>query len=112
MKTLNARHFLKIVYCKNIYKMFLQYLAEFFGSVILVYVLLKTQNVLATGAIYFLLIIFTIKFSGGLFNPMITIIIAMLGSISKTDMFLYILAQILGGIIGMEIYKQTSHSLN
>lgn len=87
--------------------MFLQYLAEFFGSVILVYILLKTRNVLAVGAIYFLLILFTIKFSGGLFNPMITIIIAMYNQISKTDMFLYILAQVLGGIVGLQIYKQT-----
>ena len=87
--------------------MFLRYLAEFFGSVILVYILLKTRNVLAVGAIYFLLILITIKFSGGLFNPMITIIITMFNQISKTDMFLYILAQILGGIVGLQIYKQT-----
>lgn len=87
--------------------MFLQYLAEFFGSAILVYILLKTRNVLAVGAIYFLLILVTIRFSGGLFNPMVTIIIAMYNQISKIDMFLYILAQILGGIVGLQIYKQT-----
>lgn len=104
MVVLNDRKNMPLVYPK----MFLQYLAEFFGSAILIYILMKTRNVLAVGAIYFLLIILTIKFSGGLFNPMVTVIIAMFNQISKTDMFLYILAQILGGIVGLEIYKQST----
>lgn len=87
--------------------MIVQYLAEFFGSILLVYVLLKTKNVLAVGALYFLLIILTIKFSGGMFNPMVTVIITMHNQISKKEMFLYILAQMLGGIVGLEVYKQT-----
>lgn len=90
--------------------MFLQYLVEFIGSVIMVYVLLKTKNVLAVGAIYFLLIILTNKFSGGFFNPAITIALSMFDQISKTDMFFYVLAQVLGGVIGLEIYKQVDPS--
>lgn len=86
--------------------MFYQYLAEYLGSAIIVYVMLTTQNVLAFGGAYVLLLILTVHFSGGFFNPMITLVIAMMNQISREEMLLYVLAQILGGITALTIYKK------
>ena len=86
--------------------MFYPYLAEYLGSAIIVYVMLVTQNVLAFGGAYILLLILTVHFSGGFFNPMITLVIAMMNQISREEMLFYILAQVLGGITALTIYKQ------
>ena len=86
--------------------MFYQYLAEYLGSAIIVYVMLTTQNVLAFGGAYILLLILTVHFSGGFFNPMISLVIAMMNQISREEMLLYVLAQVLGGITALTIYKQ------
>lgn len=86
--------------------MFHQYLAEYLGSALIVYVMLVTQNVLAFGGAYILLLILTIHFSGGFFNPMITLIIAMMNQISRGEMLFYVLAQVLGGITALTIYKK------
>ena len=87
--------------------MWYQYLAEFLGSAILVYVILITQSVLALGVAYILLLMLTVRFSGGFFNPMITLVMSMMNQLPRREMLLYILAQILGGIAGLEVYKQS-----
>lgn len=86
--------------------MFYQYLAEYFGSAIIVYVMLVSQNILAFGATYILLLMITIRFSGGFFNPMITLVIAMLNQISREEMLFYVLAQVLGGITALTAYQK------
>lgn len=91
--------------------MFFQYLAEFLGSAFIVYIMLVTQNVLAFGAAYVLLLILTVHFSGGFFNPMITLIVAMMNQISRGEMLLYILAQVLGGVMALEVYKRYGSSV-
>lgn len=86
--------------------MYQKYLAEFVGSAFLMYVVLSTGNVLAIGATYILLLLLTLNISGGFFNPMITIVIAMTNNLPRSDIFFYILAQLLGGVSALEIYKR------
>lgn len=86
--------------------MFFQYLAEYLGSAFIVYVMLVTQNVLPFAATYLLLLILTVHFSGGFFNPMITLVISMMNQISREEMLFYILAQVLGGITALTIYQK------
>jgi len=86
--------------------MFYQYLAEYLGSVTIVYVMLATHNVVAFCGAYILLLILTVHLSGGFFNPMITLVIAMMNQISREEMLFYVLAQVLGGITALTIYKK------
>jgi aquaporin Z len=83
-----------------------KYLAEFIGSVFFVYVILATGNPLAIGAALAIAILLASSISGGHFNPAVSIVMASAGKISTTDLMPYIIAQILGGLVALEIYKR------
>jgi aquaporin Z len=46
------------------------------------------------------------KISGGHINPAVSIVMASRGKISTSDLMPYIIAQILGGLVALEIYKR------
>lgn len=83
-----------------------QYLAEFSGTLFLVYIYLATGNPLAIGAALALVILLASPISGGHMNPAISIIMASLGKIDRTELIPYCLAQIFGALIALEIYKR------
>jgi aquaporin Z len=83
-----------------------KYLAEFIGSVFFIYVILATGNPLAIGAALAIAILLASNISGGHFNPAVSIVMASAGKISTTDLMPYIIAQILGGLVALEIYKR------
>jgi glycerol uptake facilitator-like aquaporin len=82
------------------------YLAEFIGTLFVVYVVLATGNPLAIGAAYALSMLLTVNLSGGHINPAITIIMASLGKIETNDIIPYVLAQIFGALVGLELFKR------
>jgi glycerol uptake facilitator-like aquaporin len=82
------------------------YLAEFFASVLFVYVILATGNPLAIGATLALVILFTNTVSMGYVNPAVAITMAAAGQISSQEMIGFVLSQILGGLTALEIYKR------
>jgi len=84
------------------------YLAEFTGTIFFVYVILATGNPLAIGAALALVILLASKISGGHFNPAVSIVMASAGKISTSDLIPYCLAQILGGLVALELYKRYS----
>jgi aquaporin Z len=83
-----------------------KYLAEFLGTLFFVYVILATGNPLAIGAALALAVLLTMKISGGHINPAVSIVMASRGNISTSDLMPYIIAQILGGLVALEIYKR------
>jgi aquaporin Z len=83
-----------------------KYLAEFLGTLFFVYVILATGNPLAIGAALALAVLLTMKISGGHINPAVSIVMASRGKISTSDLMPYIIAQILGGLVALEIYKR------
>jgi aquaporin Z len=83
-----------------------KYLAEFLGTLFFVYVILATGNPLAIGAALALSVLLTMKISGGHINPAVSIVMASRGKISTSDLMPYIIAQILGGLVALEIYKR------
>jgi aquaporin Z len=83
-----------------------KYLAEFLGTVFFVYVILATGNPLAIGAALALVILLASNISGGNFNPAVSIVMASSGKLSTTDLMPYIIAQVLGGLVALEIYKR------
>lgn len=83
-----------------------KYLAEFSGTFFFVYVILATGNPLAIAAALALSIILTTNISGGHINPAVTIVMASFGKIDTSDIIPYIIAQVFGGLVALEIYKR------
>jgi|UniRef100_A0A6C0IP74 glycerol uptake facilitator-like aquaporin len=83
-----------------------KYLVEFLGTLVFVYVILATGNPLAIGAALALVILLASNISGGHINPAVSIVMAGAGKISTTELVPYIVAQVFGGLVALEIYKR------
>lgn len=83
-----------------------KYLGEFIGTIVFLYVILATGNPLAIGATLALLILVLSSVSGGHVNPVISIVMAAAGQLPVADLMPYILSQILGGLVALELYKR------
>lgn len=86
--------------------MFNKYLVEFFGSCFFIFIVLATGNPIAIGASLALVILLTKDISGGHINPAISVTMASIGKIPINDLVPYILAQVFGGLVALEIYKR------
>lgn len=86
--------------------MFNQYLAEFFGACFFVFIVLATGNPIAIGAAIALSVLLTKDISGGHINPVISVVMASVGKLPINELVPYILAQVFGGLVALEIYKR------
>ena len=84
------------------------YLAEFFGTALLVYVILFTGNPIAIGAALALIILLIGTISGGHVNPAVSIVMASIGRLPIDDLVPYCLAQIFGGLVALELFKRVA----
>mgnify|MGYP001089021817 FL=1 len=84
------------------------YLAEFLGTGFFVYVILATGNPIAIGATLALVILITSSISGGHINPAVSLVMASIGKIETSELIPYIMSQLLGGLVALEIYKRYS----
>lgn len=84
-----------------------KYIVELVGTLFLVFVILVTNNAVAIGAALAIAIIAGSKISGGHFNPAVTMAMAAAGKKSVNDVLPYVLAQVSGALIALELYKQT-----
>ena len=83
-----------------------KYLAEFLGTMFFVYVILATGNPLAIAAALALVIFMTAAISGGHINPAVSVVMAAKGRISTSELIPYVVSQIFGGLVALEIYKK------
>lgn len=83
-----------------------QYLAEFLGTMFLMYVFLTTGNPLAIGATLAVVMLLTRDVSGGHINPAVSIAMASAGQLPINDLVPYIMAQSLGALVAFELYKR------
>ena len=82
------------------------YLVEFLGTLFFVYVILATGNPLAIGAALSLVILLTKDISGGHMNPAVTIAMVSAGKTQTNDLIPYVMAQVFGALVALEIYKR------
>ncbi len=82
------------------------YLVEFFATVLFVYVILATGNALAIGATLAVIILLIGGISGGHVNPAVSVTMAAAGKLPVADLIPYVLAQIFGGLVALEVYKR------
>ena len=83
-----------------------QYLAEFFGTCFFVFIILATGNPIAIGASLALVVLLTKDISGGNINPAVSVVMASIGKLPMADLVPYILAQVFGALVALEIYKR------
>ena len=83
-----------------------EYLAEFLGSAVFIYIVLATGNPLAIGAVLALVLMVTMPISGGHINPAISIVMASIDKLPITELIPYALSQVFGGLVALEIYKR------
>lgn len=82
------------------------YLAEFFGTMFYVYIIIATGNPLAIGAALALAILLTTNISGGHINPATTIVMATAGKLDVNEIVPYIVSQIFGGLVALQVYSR------
>jgi glycerol uptake facilitator-like aquaporin len=82
-----------------------KYLVEFLGSLFFIYVILATGSPIAIGAALALAIIVGGPVSGGNFNPAVTIVMAAARKMPLSDVAPYIISQIAGGMVALELFK-------
>jgi aquaporin Z len=82
------------------------YLVEFLGTLFFVYVILATGNPLAIGVALTLIILVGQKTSGGYVNPAVSIVMASAGKLNINELLPYIIAQVLGGLTALQVYKR------
>jgi aquaporin Z len=83
-----------------------KYLVEFLGTILFVYVILATGNPLAIAATLALVILIIGGISGGHVNPAVSVTMAAAGQLPVVDLVPYCIAQVLGGLVALEIYKR------
>ena len=79
-----------------------KYLAEFFGTMFFVYIILATQNPIAIGVALALVILI----GNTTANPAVSVVYASIGKIDLNDLFPFVVLQIFGGLIALEIFKR------
>jgi len=80
-------------------------LIEFFGTFFFLYVIISTGNFAAIGAALAMAVYLGGKISGGNFNPAVTIMMVLSNKQNPSTLVPYIIAQILGGICALQLYK-------
>jgi glycerol uptake facilitator-like aquaporin len=82
------------------------YLVEFLGTMLLVFVVLATNNFLAIGIALATGVFLGGQISGGAFNPAVAISLYASGKLEKAKLLPYIIVEILGGLAGFYAYKK------
>lgn len=83
-----------------------KYLVEFLGTLLFLYVILATGNPWAIGAALAIAIMVGGNESGGNYNPAVTIMMAAAGKQPASDVVPYIISQVAGGLVALELYKR------
>jgi glycerol uptake facilitator-like aquaporin len=81
-------------------------LAEFLGTLLFLYVFLATGSAIPIGIALMVSIMIFGPFSGGNFNPAVTVMMVAKGAQPASDLLPYIVAQVAGGLAALELYKR------
>lgn len=82
-----------------------KYSLEFVGTIFFLYVILLTGNAWAIGLALAIVIYIAGPITGGHFNPAVSIMMYANKKISSYDTMMYIISQMLGGLVALLIYK-------
>ena len=80
--------------------------AEFLGTMFFLYVILATGSAIPIGLALAVAIMVGGKISGGNYNPAVSIMMVAAGKLPKSDLVPYIVAQVAGGLVALELFKR------
>lgn len=83
-----------------------KYLVEFLGTMFFLYVILATGSAIPIGLALAVAIMVGGKISGGNYNPAVSIMMVAAGKLPKSDLVPYIVAQVAGGLVALELFKR------
>jgi aquaporin Z len=83
-----------------------KFIAEFLGTFFFIYVILTTGSAVPIGLALAVAIMVLGKFSGGNFNPAVSVIMVAAGKLPSKDLLPYVLAQVVGGLAALELHKR------
>lgn len=82
-----------------------KFLVEFLGTLFFIFIIISVGHPIAIGAALTLAILLGGKISGGHFNPAVSATMAMGGKMPINDLALYVLSQVAGGIVALQLHK-------
>jgi aquaporin Z len=82
-----------------------KYLVEFVGTLFFLFVILVSGQAIPIGLALILAIMLGGKISGGHFNPAVSVMMFLNKKIQAQDLLFYVLAQVLGGAVALQLYK-------
>jgi aquaporin Z len=83
-----------------------KFVAEFLGTFFFLYVIIATGAAIPIGLALAVAIMVLGKFSGGNFNPAVSVMMVAAGKLPSEDLLPYIIAQVAGGLAALELYKR------
>jgi aquaporin Z len=83
-----------------------KFIAEFLGTFFFIYVILTTGSAVPIGLALAVAIMVLGKFSGGNFNPAVSVMMVAAGKLPSKDLLPYVLAQVVGGLAALELHKR------
>jgi aquaporin Z len=83
-----------------------QLVIEYFGTILLLFVIITTGNPLAIGAALALACYIGGPISGGNYNPAVTLLMVLAGKQKKETIFTYIIVQLAAAVTVLQIYKR------
>lgn len=83
-----------------------KYIFEFIGTLFFVYTIINTFNPIAIGCALTILLFLGNVYTSGFFNPAATIALTAKGYINVNDLMPYIVAQIIGALVAIELQKK------
>ena len=80
-----------------------KYLAEFFGSFVFIFVILKIGQAIPIILTITTMVLIFEKISGAHFNPLVSVVMYLKKNINQSDLLGYIISQLAGGILAYEL---------
>lgn len=84
---------------------FVPLVAEFIGTFVLLLAIFATGNFAVIGAALALIIFAIGGISGGHVNPAVSLAMYVKGSLTATELAMYVVAQLLGGVASLYTYR-------
>ena len=83
-----------------------KFVAEFLGTMFFLFVILATGKAIPIGSALAVAILLFGTYSGGHFNPAVSVMMTAAGKLPSANLLPYVLAQVAGGLVALEVHKR------
>ena len=83
-----------------------KFVAEFLGTMFFFFFFLATGKAIPIGAALAVAILLFGTYSGGHFNPAVSVMMTAAGKLPSANLLPYVLAQVAGGLVALEVHKR------